>query len=326
MAQVGTAPATIVAELEEVAPRMSRWRRAALLARDNPLGVFGLLVIGVLAVFALFAPVIAPYSPLEFAGDGRLGPSPDHLFGTDKLGHDMFSRVVYGARISLMVGFMSVIFGTAIGTVIGIFSGYVGGFIDSVIQRAVDTIIAFPALLLLLILRQVLGASIQTLILAIGIAIIFPIARIVRGAVLSERNNQYIEAARAIGASTPRILFVHIAPNIAALAIIVATTLLGTAILAEASLAFLGLGVSENQDFSLLFFLSWTGFDPNSLSFITGPAVTWGRDVNAARNSFPVHIWWAIFPGAAITLTVLGFNLLGDALRDILDPRLRGRL
>jgi len=324
MAQARTA--TIAAELDEVLPRMGRWRRAGLIMRDNPLGVFGLFVIVLLSVFAIFAPVIAPHDPEAFVGDGRLGPSVDHFFGTDKLGHDMFSRVVYSARISLMVGFMSVIFGTAVGTAIGITSGYLGGFVDSLIQRTVDTVIAFPALLLLLILRQVLGASVQTLIFAIGVAIIFPVARIIRGAVLSERNNQYVEAARALGASTPRILIVHIAPNVTALAIIVATTLLGTAILAEAALAFLGLGIPESQDFSMLFFLSWTGFDPHSIGFLTGPAVTWGRDVNTARNSFPVHVWWAFFPGAAITLTVLGFNLLGDALRDILDPRLRGRL
>ncbi len=317
----------IGAELEPRVQRMSLWRRLGLIIRDNPLGVFGLLVIFMLAVFAIFAPIIAPHEPDAFVAEGRLNPSLSHLFGTDKLGHDMFSRVVFGARISLVVGFSSVIFGTAIGTAIGIFSGYVGGAIDNLIQRIVDTAIAFPALLLLLILRQVLGASVQTLIIAIGIAIVFPITRIVRGAVLSERNNQYVEAARALGASTPRILFVHIAPNIVALAIIVATTLLGTAILAEAALAFLGLGIPEGEEFSLFFFISTVGLDvPGSLDFFSGPAVTWGKDVNAARNSFPVHIWWAFFPGLAITLTVLGFNLLGDALRDILDPRLRGRL
>jgi peptide/nickel transport system permease protein len=149
-------------------------------------------------------------------------------------------------------------------------------------------------------LRAVLGAELHTLIIAIGIAVIFPVTRIVRGAVLSERNNQYVEAARALGASTPRILFIHIAPNVTALAIIIGTSLIGTAILAEAALSFLGLGIPT--------------------------VVTWGRDVSEARNGFPIHIWWAFFPGAAITLTVLGFNLLGDAMRDILDPRLRGRL
>ena len=321
------AAGTISADLEPQVRRMSRWRRFAGLARQNPLGLFGLLVMLTLGVLAVFAPAIAPYDPQAFVAEGQLNPSFSHLFGTDRLGHDMFSRVVFGARISLVVGFSSVLFGTAIGTALGIFSGYVGGFVDSVIQRSVDTFIAFPGLLLLLILRQVLGASVTTLIIAIGIAIIFPITRIVRGAVLSERNNQYVEAARALGASTPRILFVHVAPNVLALAIIVATTFLGFAILAEAALAFLGLGIPESEEFSLLFFVELVGLDiPGFLGFLSGPAVTWGRDVNAARNSFPFHFWWAFFPGLGITLTVLGFNLLGDALRDILDPRLRGRL
>ena len=298
---VAQAAGVITTELEQLVPRIGRRRRVGILIRGNPLGFFGLLVVLVLAVFAIFAPLIAPYAPDDIgAGPVRANPSLAHLFGTDNLGRDMFSRVVFGARISLTVGFLSVIFGTVLGTVIGTFSGYVGGWVDSVIQRAVDTAIAFPALLLLLILRQVMGPSLQTLIIAIGIAIIFPVTRIVRGAVLSERNNQYVEAAHALGASTARILFVHIAPNIVALAIIVMTTVLGLAILAEAALAFLGLGIPS--------------------------AVTWGGDVNAARGSFPIHVWWAFFPGAAITLAVLGVNLLGDSLRDIFDPRLRGRL
>jgi peptide/nickel transport system permease protein len=294
------ATGVIAGELERRATAGRRLRRAAILIRDNPLGFFGLLMVVLLGVFALFAPVIAPHDPKAFVADKNLDPSLSNLFGTDDLGRDMFSRVVFGARISLLVGFGSVLFGTVVGTALGIFSGYVGGAIDNLIQRAVDTAIAFPILLGLLILRQVLGPHLQTLILAVGIAIIFPIVRIVRGAVLSERNNQYVEAARALGASTPRILFIHIAPNVAALAIIVATTALGGAILAEATLSFLGLGL------------------PGS--------VTWGGDVNAARNSYPIHVWWAFFPGLAITLTVLGANLLGDSLRDIFDPRLRGRL
>lgn len=303
------APGAITNELEELAPRISRWRRVAYLIRDNPLGVFGLLVVILLAASAVLAPWVAPFAPDDIgAGPVRADPSFDHLFGTDRLGRDMFSRVMFGARISLIVGFSSVIFGTFVGTAVGIVSGYIGGWFDSIIQRTVDTAIAFPALLLLLILRQVLGPSIQTLIFAIGIAIIFPVTRIIRGAVLSEKNNQYVEAARALGATTSRILFVHIAPNVLALAIIVMTTVLGLAILAEAALAFLGLGIPEGQQ------------------VFGEPAITWGRDVNAARNDFPIHIWWAFFPGAAITLTVLGFNLLGDSLRDIFDPRLRGRL
>lgn len=291
--------AAVTAELEQRVPRVSRWRRLGFLIRDNPLGLFGLVVILVLAVFAIFAPLIAPYAPDDFVAAKHQNPSLNHLFGTDDLGRDMFSRVVYGARISLTVGFLAVIFGTLTGTLLGILSGYMGGAVDSVIQRIVDTFIAFPALLLLLILRSVMGPSLQTLIIAIAIAIIWGVTRVVRGAVLSERNNQYVEAAVVLGASTPRIMLLHIAPNVVALAVIVMTTLLGTAVLAEAALSFLGLGIPST--------------------------ITWGKDVSEARDAFPVHVWSAFFPGTAITLTVLGFNLFGDSLRDILDPRLRGR-
>jgi ABC-type dipeptide/oligopeptide/nickel transport system permease subunit len=291
-----------VALEEALRPRRPWARRLWNTVRQNPLGVFGLVVILTLAIVAVFAPLIAPYRVGDIsAGAPTEDPSWSHFFGTDNIGRDMFSRVVFGARISLAVGLFSVGGGTAIALVLGIISGYMGGVIDSLIQRLVDTALAFPVLLLLLLLAQVLGPSFRTVVLAVGIAIIFPVTRVVRSAVLSERNNQYVEAARALGASTPRILFVHIAPNVAALAIVVGTTLLGTAILAEASLSFLGLGIPV-------------------------PNPSWGSDVSAARNHFPVDIWWAFFPGAAITLTVLGFNLLGDSLRDILDPRLRGRI
>ena len=289
--------------LEQTLRPRRHWTRSLLgVIRQNPLGFIGLLIILGLAAVAAFAPFIAPYDVADFrSGQPREDPSWSHLFGTDQLGRDVFSRVVFGARISMTVAFFAVILGTGIAMVLGIVSGYVGGAVDNGIQRAVDTVIAFPQLLFLLILAQVLGPSMQTVIFAVGLGVIAPITRIVRGAVLSERNNQYVEAARALGASTVRILFVHIAPNMIALAIIIASTLFGVAILAEASLSFLGLGIPI-------------------------PNPSWGTDVSLARTARPLHIWWALFPGAAITLTVLGFNLLGDALRDVFDPRLRGRL
>ena len=287
---------------EALRPRAHLSGRIWKLIRQNPLGFLALIIVLTLAIVAVFAPLIAPYGVGEYtAGQPKEDPSLHHLFGTDGSGRDMFSRVVFGARISMGVAFLSVIGGTVIATVLGIVSGYVGGALDNLIQRSVDTALAFPQLLFLLILAQALGPSFNTVVLAIGISIIAPVARIVRGAALSEKNNQYVEAARALGASTPRILFIHIAPNIAALAIIVATTLLGLAILAEASLSFLGLGIPV-------------------------PNPSWGTDISLARNTLPFHLWWALFPGLAITLTVLAFNLLGDSLRDILDPRLRGRL
>ncbi len=299
----GSAIGVLETSLAEVARARRHWARGLWnVIRQNPLGFIGFMIVFILVLVALLAPFVAPYAIDDFrAGYPREGPSLAHPFGTDYLGRDMLSRVMHGTRISLTVAFLAVIGGTAVATVLGIVSGYSGGALDNIIQRIVDTVIAFPQLLLLLLLAQVMGPSMRTVILAVAIGIIAPITRVVRGVALSERNNQYVEAARALGASTPRILFHHIAPNIVALAIIGATLLLGVAILAEASLSFLGLGIPE-------------------------PNPSWGTDVSLARTQFPIHLWWAFFPGLAITLTVLGFNLLGDALRDILDPRLRGRL
>ncbi len=267
--------------------------------RRSPLGALGLLLIVLLLFVGIFAPWIAQYEVNEFAGLPNETPNSTFWFGTDKFGQDLFSRVVYGARISLQVSFLSVIGGTAVGLLIGSFSGYKGGWVDTVVQRVVDTLIAFPALILLLMIVRLLEPSLRNVIIVIAIVIIPGVARVIRGAALAERNNQYIEAAQALGATDLRILLRHIIPNMLPLAIVISTTLLGTAILAEASLSFLGLGVPP-------------------------PNPSWGADINAARNSFPINIAQAFFPGLAITLTVLGFNLLGDGLRDVLDPRLRG--
>lgn len=276
-----------------------RLRRLGVLAKQNPLGTFGLIVIVVFVVVALFAPMIAPFDPNDFTAGTRDEPiSADHWFGTERLGRDIFSRVVYGARISLAVAIISVLIGGSIGILIGVVSGYMGGAIDAGIQRTVDAAIAFPALLLLLIITQSLGPSFWTIVVALMLAVIPGVTRVVRGAVLSEKNNQYIEAARASGAWAPRILLRHILPNVVALGIVVMTTLLGAIILAESALSFLGLGIPG--------------------------AISWGQDVSKARDTVPYHIPAAVFPGAAITLTVLAFNLLGDAVRDIGDPRLRG--
>jgi peptide/nickel transport system permease protein len=267
--------------------------------RRSPLGAVGLGLILLLVFVGIFAPLIAPYGVNEFAGLSNESPNSQFWFGTDRFGQDIYSRVVYGARISLQVSFISVLCGTAIGLVVGSFSGFKGGWLDTIIQRIVDTAIAFPALILLLMIVRLLEPSLQNVILVIAIVIIPGVARVIRGAALAERNNQYIEAATALGATDMRILMRHVIPNMLPLAIVISTTLLGTAILAEASLSFLGLGVPP-------------------------PNPSWGADISAARNSFPINVAQAVFPGLAITLTVLGFNLLGDGLRDVLDPRLRG--
>lgn len=273
--------------------------RFLVLVVRNPLGAFGLLIVVALLVLGLFAPFIAPYGVNQQTFTPFLGPTWAHPFGTDKLGRDIMSRVIFGARISVAVGFLSVIGGTAVGTAIGIVSGYFAGTVDNAIQRAVETAMAFPGLILLLIIISVVGPSLTNVILVIGIGIVPGVTRVVRGATLAEKQSSYVEAAYAMGASPLRILFRHLLPNVAPLAVVIATTLLGGAILAEASLSFLGLGVPA-------------------------PNPSWGADLNASRNVLPVHIWWAFFPGLAIALTVLGFNFLGDALRDVLDPRLRG--
>ncbi len=284
---------------EYASPSAGRLRKLGNIAVANPLGVVGFLLILLLIVVGLFAPMIAPYAINKFAGPIAKGPTAANIFGTDKFGQDIFSRVVQGSRISLKVGFFSVGLGTLAGLAIGMISGYSGGWLDSFVQRSVDTAIAFPQIILLLIVIRVLGPSINNVIIVVAIGIVPGVARVVRGAVLSERQNAYIEAARATGASGTRIIIRHLTPNILPLAIVIATTLLGAAILAEASLSFLGLGIPP-------------------------PNPSWGADISASRTSFPINPWAALFPGLAISLTVLGFNLLGDSLRDILDPRLRG--
>ncbi len=307
----------ILAAEQELRPRSSTTRKLLHVARDNPLGTFGLIVIVALLVVGTFGPGLAvsiPFGGPQIVETPRLtshayddigvgtkneDPSQAHPFGTDKVGRDMLARVVAGARISMLVGFISVVGGIAIGMLIGIFSGYSGGWVDSVIQRTVDSVIAFPGLVLLLILMSVFKPSMTTVTLVIMLITVFPTIRISRGATLSERNNQYVEAAKSIGASSNRILFRHLAPNILPLGIVLMTTSLGAAILAESALSFLGLGIPE-------------------------PNPSWGRDISDARNTQPIHVWWALFPGIAISLTVLAFNLLGDAIRDIADPRLRG--
>ena len=246
-----------------------RLRKIGTMARQNPLGTIGLIIIVVFAITAVFAPAIAPYAAGDLPGTKNESPSAEFWFGTNRSGQDIFSRVVLGTRISLTVAFLSVIGGATIGMLIGIISGYMGGATDSVIQRTVDTAIAFPALLLLLILTQAdpfetpadwlhINKDYATIIFALTLAVIPGVARVVRGAVLSEKNNQYVEAARSIGATSPRILLRHVLPNVLALGIIVMTSLLGGIILAEAALSFLGLGIPG--------------------------AASWGLDVNTARQ------------------------------------------
>jgi peptide/nickel transport system permease protein len=268
--------------------------------RHHPLGMFGLVGVVLLLVTAAFAPWIAPYSASSQDFPLLDSPSWAHPFGTDRLGRDILSRVIHAARVELTVSLTSVFIGVAVATVMGLVSAYLGGTIDTVVQRVNDAWLAFPGLILLLIIAAVLGPSPRTLIIALVIGAIPGNQRIIRGAVLSEKNNVYVEAARVIGCSELRIMFRHVLPQVVALIIVIISIAIPIIALLGAALSFLGLGLPP-------------------------PTPSWGGDLSGdAREYFQHAPWMAIFPGAAISLTVLSFNLLGDAMRDIFDPRLRG--
>ncbi len=402
MAQEAAVPLELEEEVRERPPRL---RRALNLARKHPLGVFGVIVIGLLFFSGIFSELVAPYDPLTpirgtqilaqlsaavtadettftvedanelgFGGtvdvddekvtvlliDGNAvtvqrgaggteaaphdagvslgitgpekleGPSLRHPFGTDRLGRDVMSRTIFGARISLLIGLVSIFFGVTLGSLLGVISGYFGRLIDSLIQRSVDVLLAFPAIVLLLAIVAVIGdedsavrqflanstpipqgsflgvpnfLDVFVVSLGIGIAVAVAVARIIRGAVLSIKENVYIEAARALGASDARIMWSHIFPNVAALVVVLASIMLPIAILAEAAISFLGIGVPL-------------------------PTPSWGADMTGPNREIALNgFWWPVFfPGLALSLVVLGFNMLGDAFRDISDPRLRGAM
>jgi peptide/nickel transport system permease protein len=270
--------------------------------RRKPLGALGAVMLLVMVTIAVFAPRIAPFNPLEFhASDTYQSPQPfgTYKLGTDEKGRDIFSRIVYGARISLRVGAIAAGLGVTFGLIVGLVSGYVGGKLDFLAQRVVDSFQAFPALFLALAVTTALGRTVANVGLALAIVTWPTAARVIRSSVLSQKSVMYIEAARCVGAQTPRILFRHILPNVASIYIVLATAGLAQAILVEASLSFLGVGVPP-------------------------PEPSWGAMLLEAQRQAVRAPWMAIFPGIAVTVAVFGFSLFGDALRDHLDPRLRG--
>ena len=289
-------------------PRHRAWGWSLLdVARRNPVGTAGAVVMLVLIFTAVFAPLIAPLDPYTFnlTEQGlpvrQQAPNSEFLFGTDALGRDVLSRIIYGARVSSLVGFLSVALGTSVGTAIGLVSGYWGGKVDQVLQRIVDTFMAFPGIVLALAVVAVLGQNLINITLVIAIVIAPGSSRVIRGAVLTIKENIYIDAARSIGASDVRIDMRHILPNVVAPVIIIATVWVGNAIVIEATLSFLGLGTPP-------------------------PTPTWGEVLaGEGQRNLENAPWLAIFPGLAISIVVLSFNMLGDALRDVLDPRLRAR-
>jgi peptide/nickel transport system permease protein len=282
-------------------PRARAWTGIARFARKKPLGAAGGALILVMVVTALFAELLQTHDPIATNAAYTLGqPNLEHLLGTDHLGRDIYSRIVHGARVSLVVGVASTLLGSVFGGIIGLLSGYVGGKTDLVTQRLLDILQGLPLLVLALVMSAALGPSVQNVIIAISIPIIPRAARVIRSSVLSIREMQYIEAARSLGVRHLRIAFRHILPNTIGPFIVLCTAQLGSAILVEATLSYLGLGVPE-------------------------PYPSWGRmlSVSAAEYAQKApHL--VLFPGIAISLAVFGSNLLGDALRDTLDPRLRG--
>ncbi|MBI4312992.1 MAG: ABC transporter permease [Chloroflexi bacterium] len=297
-------------QIAEVAGRSQPARRIAgraLLSvrsfvRRKPLGAMGLLIVLVAGFAAVFGNLVAPMDPYAIRVEHTLqSPSRSFLLGTDDLGRDIFSRMVIGARVSLFVGFATMLLAATTGLVVGVSSAYLGGKFDLIVQRFVDGLSAIPALVLALALVAALQSSVFNVVLAIAIVQVPRFTRVIRSAAMAVRENAYIEAAKAIGCTSPRIMMRHVAPNIFAPLIIVATASIGATIITESTLSFLGVGVPIRT-------------------------ISWGAMLSGdTQKFFTTAPWMALGPGLALTLTVFGINVFGDALRDVLDPRLRGR-
>lgn len=287
--QLFEAPARSESYLAETLRRLLKNKGATL----------GSLFLLTLVVVAIFAPFVAPYDPIQvYPTEARQGPGLKHLAGTDKLGRDTMSRIIFGTRISLRVGLIGVAIALSIGGVVGLYAGYLGGRFDVIVCMLVNIMLAFPGILLSLSIVAVLGPGLENVMVAVGISSVPEFLRVVRGSVLSAKENVYVEAAKVAGCSDRRIIFRHILPNVIAPVIVLSTLWVGTAILIGASVSFLGLGVQP-------------------------PTPEWGLMVSEGRAYLNSMWWLSTFPGLAIALTVLAMNLLGDGLRDALDPRLR---
>jgi len=264
---------------------------------SNPLAVSGVVVLSILLLAAIFAPIISPYDPLEQDILSRLEPpSSNHLLGTDDLGRDVASRIIYGTRISLSVGIIAVCIAVILGTTMGLISGYFKGWADIIIMRIVDIMLCFPSIFLILMVIAFLEPNILNVMAVIGLTSWMGLARLVRGETLSIRERDFIYAAKGLGLPASRILFVHILPNVITPVLVAATLGVGAAILTESALSFLGLGVQP-------------------------PTPSWGNMLTTGKDYIYMAWWLSVFPGIAILITVLSFNLLGEGLRDVLDPR-----
>ncbi|MBI3915084.1 MAG: ABC transporter permease [Chloroflexi bacterium] len=277
----------------------ANWAIAWHSLRRNPLAMFGLVVLILLAAMTILAPWIAPYDPTRMDYDNLVAPPGiAHLFGTDELGRDIMSRVIWGGRESLRVAVLAILISLIGGLVLGLISGYYGGILETLIMRVADVFLAFPSILLMLSIVAVLGPSLTTVLIALAISQIPAYARIVRASVLSAKNLEYVIAARVVGASNQRIMSRHILPNIVAPLIVYSTVMLGGMIYVTAGLSYIGLGAQP-------------------------PSPEWGAMLNYGRVYLREAWWMSVFPGAAIFVAVLSVNLLGDGLRDALDPKLR---
>ena len=283
----------------EAAATIARPRRRPAWRR-SPLTVAGVVLIVTLALIAVLAPIIAPANPLKQVLSTRLKPpSAAHWLGTDQLGRDVLSRMIYGARISLTIGIVVVGLAASLGTLVGLVAGYTGGWLDEGLMRLTDVFFAFPALILAMAISGALGPSLTNAMIAIAV-VTWPVyARLVRAQVLSLREREYVEASRSLGASAERIVWHHILPNTLAPLLVQASFDMGAAILSAAGLSFIGFGTQP-------------------------PTAEWGVMISEGRNYIATQPWLSLFPGVAILLTVAAFNLIGDGLRDALDPRLRG--
>ncbi|GMG93639.1 ABC transporter permease [Cupriavidus metallidurans] len=294
-------PSLVTAQAPPASRRRSRFPMMRRLFRDKPLGAAGAVICAIFLFCGIFAGWLAPYGVNEINMMARLQPpSWAHLFGTDNLGRDIFSRCLYGAQLSVVIGLSAATLATLVSLVLGILCGYLGGKLDLVVQRMVDAWMSFPDLIILIVVVSVLGPGSWQIVCTLGLLLGIGGSRIVRGAVVSVRENMYVHAAQSIGASTSRILWRHILPNVLPPVIVLFTTRVGTAILAESGLSFLGLGVPP-------------------------PAPTWGGMLSGDGRTFMFQgPWLALAPGICLTVVVYAINVYGDAMRDLLDPRLRG--
>lgn len=293
---------SITTGFTEAPPRVSEFRRFCRVFLSRKVVMFGLIIIAGLILTAILAPFIAPYNPYDMDSHHQLSqPSREHLLGTDNIGRDTLSRIIYGSRVSLMVGFIAVGIAASIGMMLGLIAGYSGGITFAVIMRLMDAMMSFPMILLSLVIAAMLGGGLKNVMIAIGIGMIPGYARMMCGQTLSIRENDYVMAERAIGASSLRIMVYHIFPNCLPPLIVMMTMQLGMAILAEAGLSFLGIGMEP-------------------------PGAAWGSMVSDGYRYLLRNPALSFSPGVAIMLVVFSFNMVGDGLRDALDPRLRGTL